>query len=340
MRAVAPLALVLALAACGSDATTESTPEQPTITSVTVGTTTTTTTPSTTTTVSSPDATNRFERVTLDGECSPSNNSTYDLTVTAFGMVESIGTGSLVWNDVEIASLGVELDKEGFWAETLTVAESGSGVFSVSSEGGAIIYSASLTLEPCEVAEAEPDYEFTLSAGVYCQEFYPYLEVIVDSVPFYDDPEPLVLLVHDSDDDTITNEETYFYIGDPMSVDMGGVAGDVYVYTIDAFGTASNVANVTVPDCFLAEVSVITAQATCGDEWTLDVVLNGRPGATGNMFYTWEGALDGEIWDFTLDENGSWSFSGYWPDATYQGTVTLDIGDSGHVPVQILECGE
>ena len=345
MRLAAAMALTIVVAACGSEAVVDTTlPIQATVNDSPSTTTVTTALSTTTSATSATTSSNQFDQVTLVGACvsAPDEPASYQLTAQAFGQVESQGTGAITWNDSEIATLGVELDKNGEWTETIDVAEHGSGVFSVSSDGGAIIYSASLTVSPCDVAEPEPVYELILAAGAYCLEFYPYIEVLVDSEPFYEEDEPLVVLTFTAGDNVLASEDSYSHPGDPLSLDMGGVSGDVYVFAVDAFGTSSNAVNVTVPECFIADVSIISAIATCGpdEEWTLAVELNGRPGATGNMFYTWEGALDGEIWDFTLDDNGSWVFDGYWPAGYVDGTVTLDVADSGNVPVHMIECGE
>lgn len=344
MRITAAVALALVVAACGSETVIDTTlPIQATV--VTEATTTTTTVATSTTTSSTNAApTSQFDRITLVGECSsePGETPSYQLTAQAFGQVESQGTGAITWNGSEIATLGVELDKNGEWTETVDVAEPGSGVLSVSSDGGAIIYSASLSVSACEVAEPEPFYELTLAAGAYCLEFYPYIEIVVDSEPYYDEDEPLVVLTFDTDDDVMVSEDTYSFVGDPLSLDMGGVSGEVYLFAVDAFGTSSNAVTVSISECFIADVSIISAIATCGpdEDWTLAVELNGRPGATGSMFYSWEGALDGEIWNFTLDENGSWNFTGSWPDGHIDGIVSLDLASSGNVPVQLHECGE
>ena len=196
MRLAAAIALTIVVAACGSEAVVDTTlPIQATVNDSPPTTTVTTVLTTTTSATSATTSSNQFDRVTLVGTCvsAPDEPASYQLTAQAFGQVESLGTGAITWNDSEIATLGVELDKNGEWTETIDVAEHGSGVFSVSSDGGAIIYSASLTVSPCDVAEPEPVYELILAAGAYCLEFYPYIEVLVDSEPFYEEDKPLVV---------------------------------------------------------------------------------------------------------------------------------------------------
>jgi len=287
-----------------------------------------------------------FERVTLEAICSAGLDepASYELTVSAFGTYPSVGTGHVEWNGTEVATFEIELGKNDQWVDSFAVGEPGTGLFFVEDAEGGVIYSASVSVAACDAAPDDPEYDLTLAASPYCLEFYPYVEVVLDTEPFYEEDEPIVILVLEADSGVVALEENYYYPGDPESIDLGGVSGEVYLFGVDAYGTSSNEVSIEIPDCFIAEVSVIQAVATCGpdEEWTLSVELNGRPGAVGNMFYTWEGAIDGEIWDFEIDENGSWFFTGNWGPGFAAGTVSLDTEpvSSGNVPVSLVECGE
>ena len=336
----------LVLSSCGSAdvGTTAITVSIPTSAVTSQPTSTTTTASTTTTPPSEPNA--FFERVTLDAICSaglgePAN---YQLTASAFGTYPSVGTGHVEWNGVEVATFDIELGKNDQSVDSFSVGESGTGLFFVEDNEGGIIYSASVSVAACESAPDDPEYTLTLSASPYCLEFYPYVAVVLDTEPFYEEDEPIVILVLNSDSGVVALEENYYFPGEAESLDLGGVSGAVYLFGVDAYGTSSNEVSIEIPDCFIADVSVIQAVATCGpdEEWTLAVELSGRPGAIGTMFYTWEGALDGEIWDFELEEDGTWSFTGFWGPGFADGTVSLDTQGvaSGNVPVSLIECGE
>lgn len=264
----------------------------------------------------------------------------HDITVTVSGEPGSTVNGVLAWGssgaDLFDATLGPEPVELSFSKEV-----SGPGRVVISDDLGERV-------------------EIPVRAGV-CETVVPGTILEIDAVAFcFEGGEPVVEYTALASPGIGTGGDVTVFVTDiggeliyaetfdgPVaegsgSIGLGDRTGRVTVNAVASSGESSPISFLEIPICAQVPLTIVTAEAACvrADDWELTLGVEGEPGVAGNYFYSWVGAIDGEVGEFRIDSDGFWAESLPWPGDIEGQVSVVSFEDDGFGPidVDVLPC--